>query len=121
VSRQGSWQAGVNGARAGIYMPAHPDRGDAGRQEYYRNQAEDQFRVLSLHAHVTSPAVSSEHALLTQETTRLEPGVVDHKVYVRGFGTVCEVTVKGGSERWVLVSVRRPEDRFSAAREARAR
>jgi hypothetical protein len=38
----------------------------------------------------------------------LEPGVVDHKVYVRGIGTVREEAVKGGKERLVLISVRRP-------------
>ena len=50
---------------------------------------------------------SSNHALLTQEFTRLEPGVLDHKYYVRGIGTVLEQTVRGGSERNELVSVHR--------------
>jgi hypothetical protein len=87
-------------------MPARPEPGDTGRQEYYKGQAEDQFKVLSLGASVTSPAVSSHHALLTQETTRLEPGTVDHKLYVRGIGTVREEAVKGSTERLVLFSVK---------------
>ncbi|MFN8164048.1 MAG: hypothetical protein U0R26_09540 [Solirubrobacterales bacterium] len=45
-------------------------------------------------------------ALLTREWTPLEPGVVDHKIYVRGIGTVLEQTVKGGDERNTLISVR---------------
>jgi hypothetical protein len=106
ISREGSWQAGVAGARAGVYMPAHPAVGVTGRQEYYKGHAEDQFKVLSLRARVHTPAVSSTRALLTQETTRLEPGAVDHKLYVRGIGTAIEQAVKGGSERLVLVSVR---------------
>jgi hypothetical protein len=105
ISTEGTWLAGVHGARAGIYMPAHPKPGDTGRQEYYRGHAEDQFKVLSLNALVRSPAVSSRHALLTQETTRLEPGTLDHKLYVRGIGTVLEQTIKGGSERLALMSV----------------
>jgi hypothetical protein len=105
ISTEGTWLAGVHGARAGIYMPAHPKPGDTGRQEYYRAHAEDQFKVLSLNASVRSPAVSSRHALLTQETTRLEPGTLDHKLYVRGIGTVLEQTIKGGSERLALMSV----------------
>lgn len=105
LSTDGTWLAGVHGARAGIFMPAHPTPGRAGRQEFYPGHAEDQFLVLRLDARVTSPAVSSDRALLTQETTRLEPGAVDHKLYVRGIGTVLEQTVKGGSERWALVSV----------------
>jgi hypothetical protein len=104
---EGTWQAGVDGAQAGIFMPAHPRVGQSARQEYYKGHAEDHFRVLSLTARVKTPAVSSRHALLTKEWTPLEPGVVDHKLYVRGIGTVREETVKGGVERNVLVSVSR--------------
>lgn len=119
ISTDGSWQAGVSGARAGIYMPAHPTPGAAGRQEFYRGHAEDQFKVLSLNARVRTPAVSSDHALLTQETTRLEPGSVDHKLYVRGVGTVVEQAVKGGSERFALVSLRPGASAPLGARTAR--
>jgi hypothetical protein len=34
--------------------------------------------------------------------------VVDRKVYVRGVGTVTEEIVKGGHERFRLMSIRRP-------------
>ena len=44
--------------------------------------------------------------MLTKEWTPLEPGVIDHKYYVRGVGTALEQTVKGGVERNTLVSVR---------------
>ena len=47
------------------------------------------------------------NTLLTQETTPLEPGTVDHKMYVRGIGTVLEQTEKGPNERNELVSVTR--------------
>jgi hypothetical protein len=103
----GSWQAGVNGAQAGVFMPAHPKVGDGGRQEYYKGQAEDHFRVLSLNAKVKVPYVSSTRALKTKEWTPLEPGVVDTKYYVRGIGTVMEKNVKGGSELSRLVSFRK--------------
>jgi hypothetical protein len=108
ISRAGSWRAGVNGARAGIYMPGNPRPGHGGRQEFYRGHAEDQFTVVSLSARVHTAAASSSHALLTKEFTRLEPGVLDHKYYVRGIGTVLEQTVRGGSERNELVSVTGP-------------
>ena len=42
----GSWEAGVDGARAGIVMPAHPRVGDTYRQEFYLGEAEDEARVL---------------------------------------------------------------------------
>jgi hypothetical protein len=104
TSTSGTWRAGLDGAKPGIYMPAHPKVGDAGQQEFYKGQAQDQFAVLSLHARVMVPYTSSRGALLTKEWTPLEPGVLDHKLYVRGIGTVLEQTVKGGNERAALVS-----------------
>jgi hypothetical protein len=93
----GSWQAGVDGARGGILMPAHPRVGQAGRQEIYKGQAEDHFRVIGRFR---------QNAVLTEEWTPLEPGVLDHKLYVRGVGTVLERTVRGGDELNELVSLR---------------
>jgi hypothetical protein len=104
TSTEGTWQAGVNGAQPGIYMPAHPRVGQSGRQEYYKGHAEDHYRVAALIGTVTSGA---ESTLLTEETTPLEPGVLDNKLYARGVGVVVELTVKGGSERNQLVSVTR--------------
>ena len=88
-------------------MPARPTVGRSGRQEYLPGAAEDHYRVVGLHASVTVPYTSSRKALLTEEWTPLEPGVLDHKLYVRGVGTVLEQTVKGGDERLELVSVTR--------------
>ena len=96
TTTEGSWQSGRDGAKAGILMPAHPRPGQTGLQEYYKGQAEDHFHVLGY---------LGRNALLVEETTPLEPGVVDHKLYVRGTGTVLERTVKGGDELNELVSV----------------
>ena len=85
-------------------MPFRPRVGQRFQQEYYERQAEDHFQVLSLRAAVTTPAVSSVRALLTKEWTPLEPGVLDHKLYVKGVGLVDERTIKGGNERNTLVS-----------------
>jgi len=108
TSREGSWLAGVNGARAGVFMPAHPRVGFTALQEYLKGHAEDHFRVLSLKARVATPGASSSHAVLTKEWTPLEPGTIDHKYYVREIGTVLEQTVKGGEERNTLLSIHRP-------------
>jgi hypothetical protein len=104
---EGSWQAGVDSAHAGIFMPAHPHRGQTGIQELLKGEAEDHFRVLDLNAIVETRVAVTNHALLTREWTPLEPGVVDHKYYVPGLGTVLEETVKGGEELNELVAVRR--------------
>jgi hypothetical protein len=104
TSTEGSWQAGVDGAQPGIFMPANPKPGQSFRQEYYKGHAEDQFKVLELSSAVAVPAGSYANAVLTQETTPLEPGVVDHKYYVRGIGQVKEVTAKGPRELAALTS-----------------
>ena len=98
TSTEGSWQAGVDGAVPGIFMPARPRPGQSFRQEYLKGYAEDHFRVVGY---------LGPNALLTEEWTPLEPGVLDHKVYVRGTGTVLERTIRGGDELNELVSVTR--------------
>ncbi len=108
TSREGTWRAGRDGAKAGIYMPAHPRVGQTGRQEYYKGQAEDHFRVVSLNATVRVPFVSSRNALETREWTPLEPGTLDQKIYVRGIGTVKETSLKGPVERNLLVARHMP-------------
>jgi hypothetical protein len=103
TSTSGSWTAGVDGALPGIYMPAHPRVGQSGRQEFYKGEAEDHFKVIGSF-NTVSPA-GAPNAVLTEEWTPLEPGTLDDKLYVRGIGTVLEQTVKGGKERNLLVSV----------------
>jgi len=107
TNTDGTWRAGRGGGRAGLFMFARPRVGRAAQQEYARGQAADHFAVLALNATARSPYVTSKRALLTKEWTPLEPGVVDHKLYVRGVGTVVEKTVRGGDEQLTLVSFRR--------------
>lgn len=87
-SREGSWEAGKDGARAGVFMPAQPRAGRSYRQELYRGHAEDRFKIESVRGNV----------MVTHEWTRLEPGVLDQKVYVRGVGTTSEDSLRGGTE-----------------------
>ncbi len=96
TSRDGTWQAGVHGAQAGIFMPAQPKVGQSFRQEYLAGHADDHFAVIKL----------SGRSLVTKEWTPLEPDTLDHKVYERGTGLVTEETVRGGNERWTLADVR---------------
>jgi len=104
-SREGSFTSGVNGAQAGVFMTRHPRPGPSYYQEFYPGHAEDIFTVIDRSARVSVPLLRSSRAVLTRETTPLEPGVVDHKYYVRDVGTVREVTVKGGNESLKLVAI----------------
>jgi hypothetical protein len=107
VDRSGSWLAGVRGAQPGIVMTAHPAVDDAHRQEYWRGQAEDQYWLVDLNQPARVPFGSFRHAALTLEWSRLEPHVIDRKLYVRGIGNVSEVTAEGPHETAELVSYRR--------------
>jgi hypothetical protein len=95
TSTEGSFLNGRDGAKGGIFMPAHAAVGQSFQQESFKGQAEDRFGILSLATSITTPAVSSQQAMLTEETTPLEPGTVDHKYYVQGIGTVKEQQVAG--------------------------
>ena len=106
TSTEGSWEAGVKGARQGVIMPAHPKVGDSFAQEHFPGHAEDHFKVLSRRASISVPFGSFRRkALLTREWTPLEPGVIDHKYYVRGIGEVMETTARGPREFGKLVSI----------------
>jgi hypothetical protein len=108
TSREGTWHAGVDGAIPGIFMPADPSVGATGAQELYPGHAEDHFEVVSLGAKVNVPYGAFDGALLTKEWTPLEPGVLDHKYYLRGVGVAKETTVTGPKEVLNLVKVVRP-------------
>lgn len=103
-STEGSWESGVNDADAGFIMLADPQKGVRYYQESARNVAEDQAKVLSLHESLClGTGVCYDDVLLTQETSRLDPGVLEYKYYARNVGFVRGVIVKGGDEAIELV------------------
>lgn len=99
----GSWEAGMDGAQAGIVMLAAPRLGDGYQQGFLEGEAEDRATVLSLEARVTVGLGSYDGLLQTQETTPLEPGLTGHRYYARGIGLVYEETVAGGEGAAALV------------------
>jgi hypothetical protein len=108
TSTEGSWRAGTDGARRGVFMPPRPHVGQSFAQEHYPGHAEDHFKVVSRTATIAVAfGTFRDRALMTEEWTPLEPGVRDAKWYVKGIGQVKEATLKGGDERAELVSFRR--------------
>jgi hypothetical protein len=103
-SREGTWRAGVDGAKAGLIMPADPKATDAYRQEFFAGHAEDQAWIVGFKASVRTPMRRFRHVLRTFEWSRLEPGVVSTKLYAAGVGIVREKDVAGGTESFVVVS-----------------
>ena len=106
ISTAGSWEAGVDGAQAGIIMLADPQVGDRYYQEFYRGEAEDQAKVTQLDASICVKYGCFDDVLVTREWTRLEPGVVELKYYAEGVGFIYGEMVKGGQEFTELVRIR---------------
>jgi len=107
VSREGSFEAGVGGAEAGVIMPAHPRPGLRYRQEYFEGHAEDRARVISLREQAGVPYGHFRNVLMIREDNPLEPKVLEFKFYARGIGPLLAVSVSGGSDREELVRFRR--------------
>jgi hypothetical protein len=105
VRASDSWEAGVNGAKPGIIMPASPRPGQVYRQEYYpAGGALDQARVLGTAATVRVPAGTFRRPLATIEWSPVEPQY-ERKYYVAGLGEVMEQVTQGGHEQFQLVEV----------------
>ncbi len=106
VDIEGSWTAGVDGAKAGIIMKAHPAVGDVYRQEFFLGDAEDMGEVLSVKASASVPAPGAScdgDCVLTRDWTPLEPDVEEEKSYARGIGPILEVNPET-NERLELVA-----------------
>jgi hypothetical protein len=102
---KGSWEAGVDGAYAGIVMPAHPTEGHAYRQEYYKGEAEDLGEILQVGAGPETVAAGTyDDLVVTRDWNPLEPDVVEEKTYAPGVGMVLEVKTVGGTGRTELTT-----------------
>jgi hypothetical protein len=105
VDKAGSWEAGMNGATAGIIMLADPEPGDRYAQESLPGIAEDQARVRRVDETVTVPYGTFHDVIQILEWTPLEPGQRGDKFYAPGVGIVLETEKK---ERVELISVTGP-------------
>jgi hypothetical protein len=107
VTTAGSFEAGVDGALAGIILPARPKVGMRYRQEFYRGEAEDNGEILALGHMVDVPYGHLDDLLVTVDTNALEPEVLEYKMYAPGLGPVLALGISGGTGREELVSVDR--------------
>jgi hypothetical protein len=104
VSKEGSFEAGSDGAEAGVIMPADPQPGMAYRQEYYADEAEDEGEVVSTGEQAEVPAGHYKDVVMTKDTNPLEPKILEFKFFAPGVGPVLAVSVSGGSDREEMVS-----------------
>jgi hypothetical protein len=111
VSTEGSWEAGVNGAQAGIIMWADPAAhiGEEYRQELARGTAEDLGKVVAVDQSVDVPFGSMTGCVKTEDRSALEPGTLENKFYCPGIGIALEQTIQGGDDVNRLVNVIGPQ------------
>jgi hypothetical protein len=75
-------------------MPARPEVGQKFYQEIAPEKAMDRFEVLSLSDAVDVPAGHYASCLKTEESSPLEPGVKEHKLYAPGVGLLVDGGLK---------------------------
>ena len=106
---EGSWEAGVKGAKQGIAMYRHPEAhiGEVYYQEFLYGVAEDLAEVINTNSVAKVPYGTFNDCVKTKEFTRLTPGEIENKYYAPGVGQVLTVVAieGGGSEREELISV----------------
>lgn len=107
VSTAGSWEAGVDGAIAGIQMWAHPRAhiGQTYNQEYYSGIAEDKAKVINGNVIANVEFGSFQNCVRIKEFTPIEPGINGYKQYKEGIGMVSSATpIEGESAELISIT-----------------
>jgi hypothetical protein len=106
ADRAGSFEAGVDGAQAGVAMPADPMPGLSYRQEYYAGEAEDRGAVITVGEEQVEVPFGHFAAgvLMTRDLVPTEPRVQELKFYAPGVGPILSIHTDGPGERAALVS-----------------
>jgi hypothetical protein len=105
TTREGSWEAGVGGALAGVAIPVDPVDDMRYRQEYYKGEAEDSGEVLSTVEQAQVLVGHYQNVLLTKDTSPLEPNVLEYKLYAPEVGPVLTLGVSRAGDREELIKV----------------
>jgi hypothetical protein len=104
INSKGSFEAGVDGAEAGIAVPGDPQAGMQYRQEYYAGEAEDRAGVITVGAEqVEVPFGFFDDVVMTRDLVPTEPKVQELKFYARDVGAVLSVHTDGDGGRASLV------------------
>ncbi|MGH2920120.1 MAG: hypothetical protein ACRDLS_16195 [Solirubrobacteraceae bacterium] len=104
-SREGSFEAGVDGAQPGIAFPADPEPGLTYRQEYYKGHAEDRGAIVTVGEEIVEVPFGffDENVVMTRDLVPLEPRVEELKFYAKGVGPVLTVHTDGDGGRGELL------------------
>jgi hypothetical protein len=94
VAHDGQWRTGLNGHLPGIIMPAAPAVGMQFRAEIAPGVAEDRFQVMGLGETVSVPYATYSSTVRFLETTPLDPGVTDNKIFALEVGPIVDDVLK---------------------------
>ena len=86
----GSWLAGVNGAKAGLMFPGSPKAGQKFMQEMAAKVAMDRCEIVSTSESVTVPAGKLTGCMKVADSSALEPGPPEVKIYAPEVGLAVE-------------------------------
>jgi hypothetical protein len=96
TDNEGAWEAGVDGAVAGIIMKAVLTVGDTYQQEFYEGEAEDMGEIVATNVQVQLEDGSTwNNCLQTLEWDPLEPDDDEYKYYAPNEGLIKEEVVDG--------------------------
>ena len=103
--KDGSFEAGIGGAKPGMVMMTNPVLELPYRQEYSFNVAEDWGKVVAVGLTVTTPYGTFDNCIKTADWNALEPEApLEYKYYAPGIGNVKE-EAGDGSEVLELISI----------------
>ena len=94
ASHEGAWLAGAKNAKHGLMMPGLPLLKARFYQERAPGVALDRAEILSLNETLAVPAGAFKQCLKIEETTPLEPGVKEYKLYAPGVGLIQDGALK---------------------------
>jgi hypothetical protein len=108
-NREGSFEAGVDGAEPGVQMPAHPKAGMIFRLEGgFRSGAADHTEILSVgREQVEVPYGHFRKVVMNRDFTPLNHKVAELWFYAKGVGGVLAIDISDGDSREELVRFKR--------------
>ncbi len=93
TSHDGSWLAGVNGAKPGLWLPGEPLVRARYYQEIAPGAAMDRAEIVSVTEHLTVPAGTFADVVKIEETSQMEHGT-EYKYFARGAGLLVDGHLK---------------------------
>jgi len=112
ISTEGSWEAGIDGAKPGIIMQAEQKLGQPYRQEYYKGKAEDMAQVVAVNEKVNVPFGTFDNCIKTKDWNTLVSGSVEFKYYCPQVGGVTLEVDQDGSNPVELIDMKKTNPEY---------